>query len=101
ALVTMQWPAQQSFLQGTIHPGLRGTATSITMGCWSVANAAFPSLAGYLLDRHLTLWPPLLGVACYSAATLWFWCVLRRTSLPEEAIIQATPGEALAEAALG
>lgn len=98
ALVSVQWPAQQSFLQGAVHPRVRGTATSIALGCWSVANAACPSLAGYLLDRHLLLWPPLLGVACYGAAACWFWCMLRHTPLPEEAPAPAGDLDVLAEA---
>lgn len=39
AIVSVQWPAQHSFLQGVIDAELRGTATSIAMGCRCMANA--------------------------------------------------------------
>jgi MFS family permease len=85
ALVSMQWPAQLSFLHGAVDPRVRGTATSIAIGCWSIANALLPSLAGYFLDRRQLQSPILLGAACYGAAALWFALTLRRTPLPEEA----------------
>jgi hypothetical protein len=85
ALVSMQWPAQHSFLQGAVDPRVRGTATSITLGCWSTANALLPSLTGYLMDRHLLAWPLMLGTACYGASALWFALTLRGTTMPEEA----------------
>ena len=31
AFVSMQWPAQQSFLQGAVDPRVRGTATSVAL----------------------------------------------------------------------
>lgn len=68
------------------------------MCCWSSAGAFLPALAGYLLDRHLTLWPLVLGVICYSAAALWFGLTLRHTPLPEETGGQAT-APAVADAA--
>ena len=92
ALVSMQWPAQHSFLQGAVDPRVRGTATSITLGCWSTANALLPSLAGYLMDRHLLAWPLMLGTACYGTSVLWFALTLRGTAMPEE----APAGEAVA-----
>lgn len=85
ALVTMQWPAQLSFLQGAVHPRVRGTVTSITLGCWSTASALLPSFTGYMLDRHQMLLPIWLGIGCYGLAAAWFWLTLRRTPLPEEA----------------
>ena len=84
ALVSMQWPAQHSFLQGAVDPRVRGTATSVTLGCWSIANALLPSLAGYFMDRHQLRSPILLGAACYAGAAVWFALTLRRTPLPEE-----------------
>ena len=84
ALVSMQWPAQHSFLQGAVDPRLRGTATSVTLGCWSIANALLPSLTGFLLDHHQLRTPIFLGVACYAAAAVWFALTLRGTPLPEE-----------------
>lgn len=84
AFISMQWPAQSSFLQGAVAPRVRGTATSVTLGCWSMANALLPALAGYLMDRHLLTLPLLLGLACYAAAAGWFWLALRHTPLPEE-----------------
>jgi len=84
AFVSMQWPAQQSFLQGAVDPRVRGTATSVALGCWSITNALLPALAGYLMDRSLLAWPLGLGFACYSAAAIWFWLMLRHTPLPEE-----------------
>lgn len=85
ALIAMQWPAQHSFLQGAVDPRVRGMATSLALGCWSMANALLPALAGYLLDRGLLLWPLILGIACYAASALWFGLTLRHTPLPEEA----------------
>jgi hypothetical protein len=85
ALVTMQWPAQLSFLQGAVHPLVRGTVTSVTLGCWSTATALLPSLTGYLLDRRLMLLPIWLGIGCYGLAAVWFWLTLRHIALPEEA----------------
>jgi MFS family permease len=84
ALVGMQWPAQLSFLHGAVDPRVRGSATSVAIGCWSIANALLPSLAGYFLDHHQLRSPILLGAACYGTASLWFALTLRRTPLPEE-----------------
>jgi MFS family permease len=84
ALVSMQWPAQHSFLQGAVDPRVRGTATSVTLGCWSIANALLPSLTGYLLDHHQLKTPIFLGAGCYAAAAVWFAMTLRATPLPEE-----------------
>lgn len=84
ALIAMQWPAQHSFLQGAVDPRVRGMATSMALGSWSLANALLPALAGYLLDRGLLLWPLILGSACYAASALWFGLTLRHTPLPEE-----------------
>lgn len=92
-LVTMQWPAQQSFVMGAVNPRVRGTAQSVVLGCWSLANALLPTLAGYLLDRRLLMWPLVLGIVCYAGAALWFWLALRSTPLPEE---EALPAEATA-----
>jgi MFS family permease len=89
AVVATQWPAQLSFLQGTVDPRLRGLATSVAMSCWSVAMALLPALAGYFMDRRLLLWPLILGIACYATAALWFYLALRRTPLPEEAAASA------------
>ena len=85
-VVSMQWPAQLSFLQGAVDPRQRGRATSVSLSCWSVAMAVFPALAGYFLDRRLLLWPLVLGIVCYAMAAVWFYVTLRRTPLPEEAI---------------
>ncbi len=84
ALVGMQWPAQLSFLHGAVDPRVRGTATSVAIGSWSIANALLPSLAGYFMDHHQLRSPILLGAACYGASSLWFALTLRRTPLPEE-----------------
>jgi len=54
-VVSMQWPAQLSFLQGAVDPRQRGLATSVSLSCWSIAMAVFPVLAGYFLDRRLLL----------------------------------------------
>jgi MFS family permease len=96
ALVSMQWPAQLSFLQGAVHPGLRGTVTSVALGCWSTATALLPSFTGYLLDRHLMLLPIWLGIGCYGLAAAWFWLTLRHTALPEEARGPAEQPESIA-----
>ncbi|GAC1396659.1 MAG: hypothetical protein NVSMB65_15820 [Chloroflexota bacterium] len=84
-VVAMQWPAQLSFLQGAVDPRVRGLATSVSLGCWSVAMALLPALAGYFMDRRLFVWPLVLGIGCYAAAAVWFYLMLRRTALPEEA----------------
>jgi MFS family permease len=89
--VSMQWPAQQSFLQGAVDPRVRGTATSLALGCWSITNALLPTLAGYLMDRRLLAWPLVLGLACYSMAAIWFWLTLRHTLLPEEMAAHEVP----------
>src|SRR5919204_298830 len=89
--VSMQWPAQQSFLQGAVDPRVRGTATSLALGCWSITSALLPTLAGYLMDRRLLAWPLVLGFACYSMAAIWFWLTLRHTLLPEETAAHEVP----------
>lgn len=100
ALIAMQWPAQSSFLQGAVEPRVRGTATSITLGFWSIANALLPALAGYLLDRRLLDLPLLLGILCYGLAALWFYLALRHTPLPEETPAHAVAGQETADSAL-
>jgi len=84
-VVSMQWPAQLSFLQGAVDPRVRGLATSVSLSCWSVAMALCPALAGYFMDRRLLAWPLVLGIGCYVVAAAWFYLTLRRTPLPEEA----------------
>ncbi|MDB5076796.1 MAG: transporter [Chloroflexi bacterium] len=90
--VSMQWPAQHSFLQGAVDPKIRATVTSITLGCWSTANAVAPFFAGYLFDRKLLSLPLVLGVSCYGAAALWFLLTLRHIPLPEEQDEATSPG---------
>jgi MFS family permease len=92
ALVSMQWPAQLSFLQGAVDPRMRGLATSVALSCWSIAMAVLPTLAGYFMDRRLLQWPLVLGIGCYTAAAVWFYLTLRRTPLPEEAVGAMTVG---------
>jgi len=94
-VVSMQWPAQLSFLQGAVDPRLRGLATSVSLSCWSVAMAVLPVLAGYFMDRRLFLWPLVLGIGCYAAAAVWFFVTLRRTPLPEETVTTITVGHEL------
>ncbi len=94
-VVSMQWPAQLSFLQGAVDPRLRGLATSVALSCWSVAMALLPVLAGYFMDRRLFLWPLVLGIGCYAAAGVWFFVTLRRTPLPEETVTTITLGHEL------
>jgi sugar phosphate permease len=83
-VLSMQWPAQSSFLQGAVDPRRRGLATSVSFTCEGVATALLPTLAGYFMDRRLFLWPLALGIGCYAAAAVWFYLTLRRTPLPEE-----------------
>ncbi len=93
-VVSMQWPAQLSFLQGAVDPRQRGLATSVSLSCWSIAMAVFPVLAGYFLDRRLLLWPLVLGIVCYAVAAVWFYVTLRRTPLPEETVEPSAVGDA-------
>lgn len=95
AFVSMQWPAQLSFLQGAVDPRVRGVVTSVALGCWSAAMALSPALTGYFMDRRLLQWPLLLGVCCYAAAAAWFYLLLRRTPLPEERADEAAPVETM------
>ena len=74
-----------------VDPRVRGTATSVALGCWSITNALLPTLAGYLMDRRLLAWPLVLGLACYSTAAIWFWLTLRHTPLPEEMAAHEVP----------
>lgn len=99
ALLSMQWPAQISLLQGAVPAHLRSTVTSLTMSAWSFAAAVLPVLAGYLLGQGLVNLPLALGVLTYATAAGWFWLTLRHTALPEESAESAATANAEGETA--
>ncbi|MBI5876070.1 MAG: MFS transporter [Chloroflexi bacterium] len=84
-LMNLAWPAQQSYIMGAVDPAERATASSLTFGAWSFANAASPRLAGEWLSQGRLELPILAGVASYLLSVGSFWLFFRRTHLPVDA----------------
>jgi MFS family permease len=84
ALCQMDVPARTSYVMAVVTPPERPAAASITMAPRSIAGAASPMLAGYLLALSSVGWPLILGGALNSLYDVLLLLLFRRVRPPEE-----------------
>lgn len=64
ALSQMDVPARQALVMRLVDPDERAAAASVTNVPRSLATAATPALAGFLLDKSSFGWPLIIGGIC-------------------------------------
>jgi len=64
ALSQMDVPARQALVMRLVDPDERAAAASLTNVPRSLATAATPALAGFLLDKSSFGWPLIIGGIC-------------------------------------
>jgi predicted MFS family arabinose efflux permease len=69
-LSSMDVPARQALVMAVVEPEERAAAASVTNVPRSLATAATPALAGWLLDRTVFGWPLVIGGAMKAAYDL-------------------------------
>ena len=84
ALCQMDVPARTSYVMAVVTPPERPAAASITMAPRSIAGAASPLLAGYLLALSSFGWPLVVGGALNSVYDLLLLFLFQRVRPPEE-----------------
>jgi MFS family permease len=84
ALSQMDVPARSSYVMAVVTPPERPAAASITAAPRSIAGAASPILAGYLLGLSAFGWPLVIGGAFNSVYDLLLLWMFRRVRPPEE-----------------
>jgi predicted MFS family arabinose efflux permease len=92
ALSQMDVPTRSSYVMAIVTPAERAAAASVTAVPRSMAAAASPALAGYLLGLSSFGWPLIAGGAIkivYDLLLLWMF---HRVRPPEEAARQAPAG---------
>ena len=85
ALSQMDVPTRSSYVMAVVSPAERAAAASITSVPRSLASAASPFLAGYLLSVSTFGWPLLIGGAVKIVYDLLLLGIFRRVRPPEEA----------------
>ena len=84
ALSQMDVPTRTSYVMAVVTPGERAAAASITSVPRSLAAAASPALAGYLLGLSAFGWPLIAAGALKIAYDLALLVTFRRVRPPEE-----------------
>lgn len=85
ALSQMDVPTRSSYVMAVVTPAERAAAASITAVPRSLAAAASPTLAGWLLALSTVAWPLLIGGAFKIVYDLLLLAMFRRVRPPEEA----------------
>ena len=85
ALSQMDVPTRSSYVMAIVRPEERPAAASITSVPRSLASAASPFLAGYLLGMSSFGWPLLLAGAVKIVYDLLLLAMFRKVRPPEEA----------------
>jgi MFS family permease len=88
ALSQMDVPTRSSYVMAIVSPEERPAAASITSVPRSIAAAASPSLAGYMLGLSLFGWPLIAAGVTKIVYDLLLLAMFRKVRPPEE---QATP----------
>jgi MFS family permease len=84
ALSQMDVPARTSYVMAIVTPPERPAAASLTAAPRSIAGAASPILAGYLLGLSAFGWPLVIGGGFNSVYDLLLLWMFRRLRPPEE-----------------
>jgi predicted MFS family arabinose efflux permease len=84
ALSQMDVPARTSYVMAIVTPAERPAAASITNVPRSLAAAATPLLAGWLLQRSDFGWPLIIGGALKATYDLVLLGLFREIRPPEE-----------------
>jgi MFS family permease len=84
ALSQMDVPTRSSYVMAIVTPPERAAAASITAVPRSLASAASPVLAGWLMGVSAFAWPLLLGGAIKIVYDLLLLAMFRRVRPPEE-----------------
>lgn len=85
ALSQMDVPTRSSYVMAIVTPPERAAAASVTTVPRSLAAAASPALAGWLLGLSSFGWPLVVGGALKIAYDLLLLALFRRVRPPEEA----------------
>jgi len=93
ALSQMDVPARTSYVMAVVTPPERPASASITAAPRSIAGAASPILAGYLLGLSTSGWPLVIGGALNSLFDLLLFGMFRGVRPPEEQLSDV-PGHA-------
>jgi predicted MFS family arabinose efflux permease len=83
-LSQMDVPARTSYVMAVVTPAERPAAASITAAPRSIAGAASPILAGYLLAVSSFGWPLVIGGGLNSLYDLLLLFMFRKVRPPEE-----------------
>ena len=86
ALSQMDVPVRTSYVMAVVTPAERPAAASVTNVPRSLASAAGPFLAGWLLDRSTFGWPLVIGGALKAAYDLAFLALFVGVLPPEERV---------------
>jgi MFS family permease len=84
ALSQMDVPTRSSYVMAIVSPEERPAAASVTTVPRSLASAASPFLAGYLLSISLFGWPLVAAAALKIAYDLMLLAMFRKVRPPEE-----------------
>jgi len=84
ALSQMDVPTRSSYVMAIVPPAERAAAASITSVPRSLASAASPSLAGWLLGASAFGWPLVIGGALKIVYDLLLLALFRNVRPPEE-----------------
>jgi predicted MFS family arabinose efflux permease len=91
ALSQMDVPTRSSYVMAIVTPAERPAAASITAVPRSLASAASPLLAGYLLGISAFGWPLFAAGAVKVAYDLLLLAMFRKVRPPEESAAERAP----------
>jgi predicted MFS family arabinose efflux permease len=91
ALSQMDVPTRSSYVMAIVSPEERPAAASITSVPRSIAAAASPSLAGYMLGLSVFGWPLIAAGAVKIVYDLLLLAMFRKVRPPEEGPLPASP----------
>jgi predicted MFS family arabinose efflux permease len=92
-LSQMDVPARTSYVMAIVTPPERPAAASITAAPRSIAGAASPVLAGYLLGVSSFGWPLVVGGGLNSLYDLLLLFMFRKVRPPEEQVMGNVHGQ--------
>ena len=84
ALSQMDVPARTSYVMAIVQPSERAAAASITNVPRSLASAASPLAAGWMLDHSTFGWPLIIAGSLKAAYDLTLFTLFRHVRPPEE-----------------
>jgi hypothetical protein len=93
ALSQMDVPARTSYVMAVVTPPERPAAASVTAAPRSLAGAASPVLAGYLLGLSIFGWPLVIGGSLNSLYDLLLFFMFRKVRPPEEQVLADVHGD--------